>query len=440
MVTRRDPKQGVVDLLFQIVENRRNVVQEIIVEGNRNTSEELIRSQLEIRPGDVLDLRKVGSSRQSLYKTGAYSTVEITREEIDSPGADKALRLRVSVREIQPFEVRYGGFYDTERGPGGIVDVSNRNSLGNARVLGLRTRYDSQLHEARLYFSQPMLRRFPVKTILSSFVRREINPATEETDPFNVDRVGISLQQEAGLRNHYLLNYGYRFERSRTYDTGPEAFFDVPLRLAFLTATLSRESRDEILDASRGSFLSHAVEYAPTLLGSDLGFIKYFGQYFKYFPLQKPRVQLFTNEVLRPRLVYATGVRVGLSKGFGETEVPLSERFFAGGGTTIRGFEQNTVGQVLAGRVPLGGEGMLVINNELRFPVVSIFDGVGFVDIGNVYRNVSDFSLTDVRKAAGVGLRLRTPWFLLRLDYGFKLDRRPEESRSRWFFSIGQAF
>jgi outer membrane protein assembly factor BamA len=83
---------------------------------------------------------------------------------------------------------------------------------------------------------------------------------------------------------------------------------------------------------------------------------------------------------------------------------------------------------------------MLVINNELRFPLVSIFDGVGFVDIGNVYPSVSDFSLTDVRKAAGVGLRLRTPWFLLRLDYGFKLDRRPEESRSRLFFSIGQAF
>jgi outer membrane protein assembly factor BamA len=166
MVTRRDPKQGVVDLLFQIVENRRNVVQEIIVEGNRNTSEELIRSQLEIRPGDVLDLRKVGSSRQSLYKTGAYSTVEITREELDSPGADRVLRLRV-------------------------------------------------------------------------------NPATDETDPFNVDRVGFSLQQEAGLRRHYLLNYSYRFERSRTYDTGPEAFFDVPLRLAFLTADACRSAATE---------------------------------------------------------------------------------------------------------------------------------------------------------------------------------------------------
>ena len=83
---------------------------------------------------------------------------------------------------------------------------------------------------------------------------------------------------------------------------------------------------------------------------------------------------------------------------------------------------------------------MLVINNELRFPLIRMFDGVGFIDVGNVYPKVSDFSLTDIRKTAGLGLRVRTPWFLVRMDYGFKLDRRPEESRGRLFFSIGQAF
>lgn len=83
---------------------------------------------------------------------------------------------------------------------------------------------------------------------------------------------------------------------------------------------------------------------------------------------------------------------------------------------------------------------MLVVNNELRFPLISRFDGVAFVDIGNVYPHISDFSLTDIRKAAGLGLRLRTPWFLLRLDYGIKLDRREGESTGRLFFSIGQAF
>jgi outer membrane protein assembly factor BamA len=456
MVLERSPSAGTVDIRFKIAENRQWVVSDVVVEGNIKTSEDMVRTQVELDPGAVLDLRKVGNSRRNLYNTGAYSLVEIAREDANPGGGDqsrarqtgdagqKPVRLRVRVREIQPFELRYGALFDTERGPGGIVDLSNRNSLGSARVLGLRTRYDSQLQEARIYFSQPLLRRFPVKTIASPFIRREQNPATSRSDPFSVDRVGFSVQQEARPWQNYLLNYGYRLERTRTYDAGPnvlpELLVDPPLRIGSLTSALTRETRDEILDATRGSFISHAFQWAPSLLGSQQQFVKYFGQFFKYVALENEEIELFTNQVLRPRLVYAGGVRVGLASGFGGQTVPLSERFFAGGGTTVRGFEQNALGPVGPSRQQLGGQAMLVVNNEVRFPLFWILDGVGFSDIGNVWESASDFSFGDVRKTAGLGLRLRAPWFLLRLDYGVKLDQRPGESRGRLFFSIGQAF
>ena len=83
---------------------------------------------------------------------------------------------------------------------------------------------------------------------------------------------------------------------------------------------------------------------------------------------------------------------------------------------------------------------MLVINNELRVPLMSIFDGVAFADIGNVFPRVSDFSFADLRKTAGLGLRARTRWFLIRGDYGFLLDPRAGERRGRFYVSIGQAF
>ncbi len=117
-----------------------------------------------------------------------------------------------------------------------------------------------------------------------------------------------------------------------------------------------------------------------------------------------------------------------------------SERFFAGGGTSIRGFEQDTIGPLNLIGDPAGGEAVFILNNELRFPLISIFDGVGFVDVGNVYRKISDFNPFDVRSSAGFGLRIRTPYFLLRADYGLKLDRKSDESRGAFFFSIGQAF
>ena len=102
--------------------------------------------------------------------------------------------MRIRVREVQPFQLRYGAFYDTERGPGIIADLTNRNSLGSARTLGLRTRYDAELQEVRLYFTQPLLRRFPVSTTVSPYVSYERNPATSASDAFNVDRTGISIQ------------------------------------------------------------------------------------------------------------------------------------------------------------------------------------------------------------------------------------------------------
>ncbi len=438
----RIPERARVNMNFRITENARGVVEDVTIEGNRKTSENLIRTQLEIRPGDPVSLQKIGNSRRKLYNTGAFSVVDIAREDVQQPAAngDHRVHLRVRVREVQPFEIRYGGFYDTEHGPGGIIDISNRNTLRSARVLGFRGRYDSQLREARVYFSQPLLTRFPVKTIASPYLRHEIVPEKELVAGFNVDRLGFSLQQEAALGGKMLLNYGYRIERTHTYDTGPDPIFDVRLRIAALTSTFSRDTRDELLDASKGSFLSQAFQFSPETLGSQVRFVKYFGQYFRYFPLQRPRVELFTNRVLRPRLVYASGIRVGLATGLGGQEIPLSERFLAGGSTTLRGFEQNSVGSARSGSIPLGGNGMLVLNNELRFPLFRIFDGVGFVDVGNVYTKVADFSLTDIRKDAGFGLRVRTPWLLLRLDYGFNLDRRLGEPAGRLFFSIGQAF
>jgi len=429
---------GAVDVTFRIEEGPREVVSKIEVEGNRATSQKLVSGQVTLKEGDTLEPAKLAESRRNLYSTGAFALVDLERIPAGPAGeaGTRPMLLRARVREVQPFDIRYGAYYDTERGPGAVVDFTNRNSLGSARALGGRLRYDSNFREARAFFSQPQLRRFPVHSIVSAYVNRELLPS------FITDRRGVSAQQDIRFRRHYTLNYGYRLERVHTFDRVPDPFlpFDVTLRVAPLTSSMNRETRDDILDATRGSFLSHAFEWAPSALGSDVRFVRYYGQYFRYIALSKPSEIPLSGGLMKPRLVYAGAARLGLAGGLGGQELIRTERFFAGGGTTLRGFKQNALGPVDFLGEPAGGNAVFILNNELRFPAVSIFDGVGFVDVGNTYSRVADFRLTDLRKTAGAGLRVRTPYFLLRLDYGFKLDRQPGESRGAFFFSIGQAF
>ena len=436
-----DRAAGRVDVAFSVTEGRQAVIANIAVAGNEKATDRLVREQVELQADQPLDISKLAQSRRNLYDTGAFSIVDITREDLPENGdpGQKPVQLNVSVREVQPVQLRYGASYDTERGPGGTFDLSNHNSLGKARVIGLRGRYDGEVREGRVYFSQPSLRYFPVELTGAVYLFEDRNPSTTLTRRFNVDRKGASIQGETRLRDWGVLSYGYRYERARTLDPEPGGILDETFTVAPLTATLTRETRDDVLDATRGSFLAHAFEYSPSWLGAERAYVRYLGQYFHYFPLQSVRRERFTNELIRPRFVFATGARVGLARGFGNV-LPTSERFFAGGSTTVRGSEQNAIGPIGADRLPTGGAAMLVLNNELRFPLVSIVDGVVFSDIGNVFPRLSDFSFTDVRKSAGVGLRLRTPWFLIRGDYGVLLDRRQDERRSRFYFSIGQAF
>ena len=288
----------------------------------------------------------------------------------------------------------------------------------------------------------------PLDTNLGVFISEEI-----EADVQTTDRHGFQIGQQLDFAETFLLSYGFRYEKTRTIRTDPtrSGGEEERLSLAPLNVTLSRDTRDNFIDATSGWFTSHALDYATPKLGSESAFLRYFGQTFRYFPLSAPRpVPLSGGRQLKPRFVYAVGARIGLIAGFeggsvtdpvnGASLVPLSEKFFSGGGTTVRGFRQDTLGPVDANGNPEGGDAVITVNNEIRFPVFNILEGVAFLDAGNVYPRIDAIDLGDLRTSGGFGLRLRTPYFLLRADYGLKLDRREGESEGAFFFSIGQAF
>jgi outer membrane protein insertion porin family len=129
-------------------------------------------------------------------------------------------------------------------------------------------------------------------------------------------------------------------------------------------------------------------------------------------------------------------------------DLPASERFFAGGDTTVRGFALDQLGTpatIDKDGFPIGGNALVIFNAELRVPVAGGLGVVGFFDTGNVFARTTDVDLKELRSAVGFGVRYKSPVGPIRVDLGFKVRRRDiapgvRESPNALHISLGQAF
>ncbi len=430
-----DPEKGTVNLTISVEEGSGWIVEEIQVTGNLLTRRQVIRRELNLEKGDEVNFRTINESRKRLYDLGIFERVNINvvpmNEEasaapesgMNPATAVKRCRILIDVRELKPYRLKYGLQYDTDSSFGIMASMVDRNFLGNAFLLGSSFRRNRDERDARAFFRSPHMWGTRINTELYLFNNEMYK------DAFDVSRTGFTLQQQAKIGTSNIISYNYSFETIDTITAGQTDGSD--LKETDQTGTLNfaviRDTRDDILNASRGIFLSNDVRYAPGFMGSKTRYIRYFGQ-FNYY------------KKLNGLLTYASSLRVGLGKGY-SNDLPASERFFAGGGTTIRGFKKDELGpRDSVTDLPIGGDAVLVLNQELRSRLYKRFGTAAFLDFGNVYPTISDFDPGDLRKTAGFGLRFQTPFVLIRLDWGFKLDRQPGESLSQIFFSIGQAF
>ena len=138
-------------------------------------------------------------------------------------------------------------------------------------------------------------------------------------------------------------------------------------------------------------------------------------------------------------IVLASYGRLGLATGFDQDLIP-ADRFFAGGGNSVRGYAEDVLSPIDLLGDPVGGNSVFVLNQEVRFPIMKYLAGVGFFDAGRAFAKVADLSLRDLSTSTGFGLRIRTPVVLLRVDYGLPFDSSVGPRNGRWFFSIGQMF
>jgi len=408
------------DLLavFRVREGARVTVAGVEVVGATHTHESLVRRQVTLKPGDPLDPRKVAEVERRLLELGIFARVAVV------PTDENPTTLRVELQERARLNAGYDLRYNDDDKSTVQLDGEVANIVGRGLALGGRLKVGRDVREARGSLKLPEVP-WAGDLVGSIFKTEEdfaaIDPFTLE--PLEATRVerGFQLQFGKRLPNRWTLLYGYRFKRSSV-----RPIFGIPTDIAALDTSLLRDSRDSPLDARRGRFWSFNVEYSPSLIGSDLRFIKGLGQ-------------LFLSRSIGPSLVWAQGYRLGLAHGFDGQTLISSERFEAGGANTVRGYASDSLGPLDILGQPAGGQAVVILNQELRFHHRSGFGFAGFYDVGNVFATVGDISF-DLQHAAGVGLRWESPVGLLRLDVGFPLNPRPQDKGYRYYIGLGQAF
>ena len=441
-VTRSDASRAE-DLVIAIQEGPRQRMAALSFSGNTYTRDRVIERSMTLDPGDWISRKELLASQRRLYQRGIFRSVKVeTRPAVPPDGSLPAplpaegsvpTDIHVEVREAPPIVQTFGVGYDSEEDVRALYEFTHHNIFGSGRHISFQGRASSL--ETRVAASYREVGMFGGRYdgLASAFLEDENHPG------FDVRRIGTSIRFSRQITRSTATLYRYTLEDVDT--TGDSTGFnESTLRLSSLAFSALHDTRDALFDPHRGHFLGGELQYFGEGIGSEATFARF-------------SMQIHGFKEVAPRVVWAQALRAGIAVTFGVSRddpastgdaisgVPTSERFFAGGDTTVRGFERDRLGPIdpLTGD-PTGGEVFLVVNEELRFPIWRFVSGALFYDGGNVYRTRADFDLSDTRHVAGFGLRLATPIGPFRLEYGALLDREPGEEHGQFFFSIGQAF
>jgi outer membrane protein insertion porin family len=413
-----------VRVAFEIEPGERKQVGDIEVSGNQLTKAKAILRELELKRGDRISREKMLRSQHRLYKLGVFRNVRISYSPLE--GADSPMqRLTVKVDEARPLGLRIGIGYDTEGGPRASFSTAHGNLGGKVRTVAIQGHYSDILQRAQIVGTEPRLfgENLPAMANLSWEHREEVDFTAETLS------TAIRIDRELGPKWKSYLRYS--LQNVDLFDVEDEVILQEEkledLRLGDIGLTLLRDTRDDPVLTRSGTMFSVSGRLFSRPLLSEASFVK--------MAISFSRFHTFRNGSS-----FASGARLGWASTYGSTPlVPLSERFFAGGDSTLRGFPRDEVEPVGEDDL-VGGEVMLLLNQEYRFPIWNNLKGVLFYDAGNVYGRPADFDPLDLRHVLGAGLRLEMPIGPLRLEYGRKLDRKEGESSGELFFAIGAAF
>ena len=419
--TEQTPSPPTMDVVFEVVEGPEVYVERINIAGNVRSQDKILRREIPLQEGDLFTLPKIQRARQRLLNLGFFETVNVTT----APGSDKTkIIVNVEVIERPTGIFAIGGGFSSVDSFLGSIDISQRNFLGRGWEVSARIRAGATTQQGLISFTEPWFLDRPLAVGFDLF------NTIRQYDEYDLDSLGATFRMSHPFGDYWRWLAQYRITRDKISDVDP---FVQSLLLdeegttvtSLISGTVSRDSRDSVIAPTKGSTASFVAEFAG--IGGDARFGKVLANATHFRPI-------WFDHILSGR------VEAGYGFGWGGEDLPVFERFYLGGPNTIRGFKFRKLSPVDDSGTRVGGDIELLGNVEYIIPLPFNIRLAGFFDTGNVYGFGVKFDPTDLRYAAGGGVRWLSPFGPIRIDYGINLDRRTGEDFGAFHFSVGAPF
>jgi outer membrane protein insertion porin family len=409
---------------YKIREGRKFLVRQVRVEGQQRVREQVIRREVHIEPGDLLRREELTETRERVRSLGMFQSVVVRGEPV--PGEEAVRDVVVRVRERENLDLGIGVGLDDEEGARFSFSLGSQPLFGRAISSSLQFRVGGDLLVGQLFTRWRHIRGTPHDFIGS------LGASQWEREGFTEEKEFLSLQLSRRLSRRSTILARYRVENIDLTDIeiSEDEITEDDVFLASLGVGVLRNALDDPFLPRRGSLGAVDLSVFSEAVGSDENFARLFLGRNQFFPFRDGNI------------VFSISGRVGLAQEFGgTTEIPTSERFFAGGIESVRGYKQDHLGPLdPRSDDPVGGAAMVLLNQEARFRLVDRLSLHLFLDGGWVYPDLEDLNLGDLRFTAGPGLSYLTPAGPIRIYYGHKLDRKGDEDSGRLHFTFGRAF
>lgn len=424
-----DVRGDTVDIRYQVTEGSPALIRLVTIEGNEQTHDKVIRREISSLPGYTFKRSEVMRSQRDISNLGFFEDVAIDYNRADTLGA---IDLIYRVKEKGFFgTIGAGVTYSAVDKLTGYLELQQPNMFGLGQRATVKLEKGGSKANVELGFTEPWLFDTPTSAGV------DVSYLTRTYDYYEKQEVGGGLSASRPLPLDYTRGYlSLRLSDAYVPPTSIEAGYkpsgpynvyrDTVHKTAFTPGiTLTRDSRDYIFNALSGS----SITYSLGLSFGDIRYHRHIIDASQYFPL-------FWKFGLMAR------TRLGYITGFTEADtVPVYERFTPGGTGVdgIRGYGESSIGPLDAGYV-VGGRALSIFSLEYKLRLSQQLSFIAFADAGNTWNSIEQFSLSDLKRGAGVGVRLEIPMLgLIGFDFGYGFDRA---GGGKWepHFQLGRTF